>query len=77
METIDMYDLAEQIKSKEEFDLFLKLFLKDCIRNCSNWENNTLERFFEALYAYSKDRNEVELSWNYFADLLLAAKIYE
>lgn len=77
METIDMYDLAEQIKGKKEFDLFLKLFLNDCKKNSSEWENNTLERFFDALYAYSNDRGDVELSWTFFADLLLAAKIYE
>lgn len=77
MGMIDMYDLSEQIKDKEEFDLFLRLFLDDCVGNCSNWENNTLERFFDALYAYSKDRGDVKLSWNFFADLLLAAKAYE
>jgi hypothetical protein len=77
MEMIDMYDLAEQIENKKEFDLFLKLFLKDCRENSSNWENNTLERFFDALCAYSEAKDNAKLSWNFFADLLLAAKVYE
>jgi hypothetical protein len=77
MMEINMYEFAKQIKTKTDFDIFLHLFLKECNENCSDWENNTLERFFDALYAYSKDKGNVELSWNFFADLLLAAKVYE
>jgi hypothetical protein len=72
-----MYTLAKHIESKKEFDEFLKLFMKDCNENCSNWENNTIERFIEALCAYNQDRGNVNLSWSFFADLLLAAKVYE
>ena len=74
---IDMYKFAGQIKSKKDFDTFLQIFLKDFYKNCSDWENNSLERFIEALCAYSKDKGEVVLSWAFFAELLLAAKVYE
>jgi hypothetical protein len=77
MEMTNMYDLAKQIENKKDFDIFLQLFLEDYKKNAFNWENNTLEQFFEALYAYSKDIGDVNLSWNFFANLLLAAKVYE
>ena len=73
----NIYEFAKHIHSKEEFDEFLCLFLKDCIENCDDWENNTLKRFFDALSRYSEARKDNQPTWIFFADLLLAAKVYE
>ena len=42
------------------------------------WENPTLERFLEALAAYTADAELPEQpSWRTFAQVLAAAKVYE
>lgn len=73
----NIYEFAKQINSKEEFDEFLSLFLKDCITDSDNWENNTLMRFFDALSRYSETQKNNDPTWTFFANLLLAAKVYE
>lgn len=73
----NIYEFAKHINSKKDFDEFLCLFLKDCIADSDNWENNTLMRFFDALSRYSEAKTESTPSWTFFAELLLAAKVYE
>ncbi|GHT20020.1 hypothetical protein FACS189429_8110 [Bacteroidia bacterium] len=55
----------------------MSLFLKDCIANSDDWENNTLTRFFDALSRYSETQKNNNPTWTFFANLLLAAKVYE
>ena len=45
-----------------------------------NWENPSLGPFLEAMHAWTEDmgaRVAAQPSWRMFADMLMAAKIYE
>jgi hypothetical protein len=67
-----------------DFVLALKEDLKS---NPSSWENPSLERFLDSLSAWIKDMDGYYLnrhlplptqpSWSMFAQMLLAAKVYE
>jgi hypothetical protein len=48
--------------------------------NALDWENPTLDRFLDALHAWTDDmgdRISEPPSWRTFANMLLAAKVYE
>lgn len=48
--------------------------------NARGWENPDLSRFLEAMHAWTEDMGErvpASPSWRIFADMLMAAKIYE
>ncbi len=66
---------------------FIK-FIEHLQENKAQWENNTLEHFFEALANYTADIdgyykntnqaiNADVASWRVFSDLLMGATIYE
>jgi hypothetical protein len=79
---------AQAIQSKADFATFLQLLLRDCRENPDEWENDTLERFLEAMSSFVSDMEgyyaginiAVDLDkprWRQFADILLAARVYE
>mgnify|MGYP005851123009 CR=1 FL=1 len=85
---MDIDTKAENIKSKEEFEVFLNDLKRDFESNKEDWENNTLSEFLEALAAYGKDIdgyyqnmnipfNRENPTWKVFAEILLGAKVYE
>ena len=85
---MDIEDFAEQIKSKEDFEEFLRYLLQDLATSREQWSNVTLEQFLDGLYGIAHDmqgyygnRGEtVDLdqpTWKTLADLLLAARVYE
>lgn len=85
---MDIYDYASSIETKQEFDKFLEMLYEDFIRNRDKWENNTLERFLEALSTISRDYQNVlngdnlivsadKPTWKMFANILLGAIVYE
>ncbi len=85
-ETID--GLRRSITSNEQFLQLLALLRKDLAKNKKDWENQTLEGYLEALGAfcgclesYYRGRGvNVDLEnpgWRVFADILLAARVYE
>lgn len=74
------------IKTHEDFCQFLKQFLADYREN--HWENNDLEGFLEAMQGWVEDAdgfydntNQSHLiknpTWQTFADILMASRIYE
>lgn len=79
--------MPAKIKTKEEFTNFLKYLYEDYKNNHDSWENKDLEKFLEALIAYSKDIDgfyqnkgieyDGSASWQAFADLLNGARSYE
>ena len=77
----NIYDFYENIESKTDFENFLKLLVEDFNSNNKDWENDTLTLFLEALYGYNfdskNDTKETKPSWKVFAEMLLAAKVYE
>jgi len=84
-----LHEQAGHVKTREEFVAFVLALRKDLIQNSDKdeWENPTLERFLEALAAWTTDsdgyyrNNKIpvpeNVSWNVFANILMAAKIYE
>ena len=80
----DILDGTENIKTRTDFNEFLKNFRSDS----DTWENNNLANFLEALEGYSEDidgyyknmkfkRNPNEPSWRLFAQFLSGAAVYE
>ncbi|MEM8940337.1 MAG: hypothetical protein AAGC64_13435 [Bacteroidota bacterium] len=56
----------------------MKLLQEDYKNNGSEWENDSLELFLEALYGYNyNSKTDEKPSWREFAENLLAAKVYE
>jgi hypothetical protein len=81
---------AEQntpIQSREDFIAFVRSLSKDFRDHPQSWENDNLERFLEALGAWVEDMDGYyrkqgkpvpqQLDWKTFADMLMAAKMYE
>ena len=77
----------DSISTKEDLAEFLFFLRNDLIENPGGWENQTLDRYLDAMEswirvidAYSKNTGDAEAlspSWKTFAKILSAAKIYE
>lgn len=74
---MDIYKQAEIINDKADFLRFLELLKKNLAESPEEWENDTLESFFEGLSGYCEDTRANVPSWRLFADLMLGAKVYE
>ena len=77
MTNMDIYEQAKKIISQRDFVEFLKLLRQDLKKNPNEWENGDLESFLDGLEGYSTDKVQEMPSWKTFAELLLAAKVYE
>ncbi len=78
MMEISIYKYAESIETKQEFDFFLRMLIKDFTENEQDWNNYTLLEFLKGINRYCEDTNVAEpLSWKQVAKLFLAAKVYE
>ena len=84
--TLDEYHHA--IRSREDFVVFVHALSRDLHTNREAWDNNTLERFLEALGAWVEDMDGYYINqgkptpqqpdWKVLGDILLmAAKVYE
>lgn len=82
--------LAEQtasVHSREDFVAFVQALSKDLRDNPATWENDSLERFLEALGAWVEDMDGYYINqgkpvpqqpdWKVAADMLMAATMYE
>lgn len=69
----NIYNLANAVSTKKDFENFMKLFIK----NYMDWDNNTLESFLEGLHGYIKDTEDDTMSWKKLSEILLAARVYE
>lgn len=75
------------IRSREDFVAFAHALSKDLKDHPESWENNDLPHFLEALRAWVADMDGYflnqgrpvpqQLDWKTFADILMAAKMYE
>ena len=74
---MNIYEQAEKISSQQEFVEFLKALKKDFKENTTEWENDDLISFLNGLEGYNIDKPQEELSWKVFAEILLAARVYE
>ena len=85
----DIGNAIENIKTKEDFLLFMEMLTNDSIANIQKWENQTIPDYLEAMgrwtetiewYYKNNGITDVDLgavNWRVLADILLAAKYYE
>lgn len=73
----NIYEFYEIIETKKDFVLFLSMLSKDLTTHENEWENVTLDRFLLAFQTYCRDTEDNIPSWNLFAKMFLAAKVYE
>jgi hypothetical protein len=84
---MELHERVERIRSREELVDFIHALRADLLARPDEWENPTLERFLEALAAwtgsmdaaYQNTGREVpdQPSWKVLGDMLMAAKMYE
>ena len=88
MSTDSLIDQVAEVRSLSTFVKFLAELSNDFHQNGSLWENANLNDFLEALHIWSNDCvgyyknmnlpvNPEEAQWRVFADMLLAARVYE
>ena len=85
MESI--YTKINNIESKEDFVNFINLLISDYKTNVHTWENKTIEDYLEAMANWVEDMEGYfkyknipipqKIEWNLFANILIAAKMYE
>ena len=79
---------GEAVKTREDFVRFLEALHLDFGRTGGDWENPTLSTFLQAMAAWADSSpnyyrnmniavNPDEPQWRVFADILLAARVYE
>lgn len=82
------HSLNTQVTDRASFAKFIGELLESLQKDKGSWENDTLERFLEAMQAYTLDiqgyYNNIEAgqdadhpSWKVFADILRGASVYE
>ncbi len=82
-----LIEKCNQIRTREDFINFVHALSEDLRDNPDKWENQSLERFLEALGACVEDMDSYylnqgkttpkQLDWKVVGDILMAAKIYE
>lgn len=74
--------------TKQEFINFVENLRSDFLENKENWENKTLDDYFEAMSRYVEDIdgyykntnqkiNLEKVDWKVFSDILKGSSIYE
>lgn len=75
------------IKTREDFIAFVALLREDWQQRGDEWENPTLDRYFEAMGAWVSDMDgyyknsgkpmPTNIDWEFIASVLMAASMYE
>lgn len=83
----ELINKIQTLKCKEDFVEFIRLLIVDLQENPNGWENQTLESYLEAIASWTEDmegyyqNNNIEIpqniNWKAFANILMAAKMYE
>lgn len=83
----ELINKIQTLKCKEDFVEFIRLLIVDLQENPNGWENQTLESYLEAIASWTEDmegyyqNNNIEIpqniNWKVFANILMAAKMYE
>ncbi len=84
---IDFNKTISKINSKDDFITFVELLSNDLKNNSDEWENKSLPDYLEAIGSWTHDmegyyeNNHLEIpkniDWKVFANILMAAKMYE
>lgn len=85
--SMDMNEKTKGIKTKNDFLEFMDYLIKDLKINPEKWENNNLNTYLEGIQAwtedmegYFKNNNQKvpeDINWQFIANILFAAKMYE
>jgi hypothetical protein len=80
-------EIAQSVSSKGDFIDFIGALINDLKSNPEHWENKSLDAYLGAIQSWTEDmegyymNNNIPLPenipWKVFADILIAAKIYE
>ena len=80
-------EIVNSISTKEDFLNFMNLLIGDLKSNPEDWENSSLESYLEAIESWTDDMDgyylntnqpiPTNVNWKVFADILIAAKMYE
>ena len=83
----DFTRIIEKISCKQDFILFVEMLTQDFKENSENWENNNLGLYLEGISSWTDDmegyyeNNKIDITklnqWQIFANILVAASIYE
>lgn len=84
----EITNYIEHVNSRDSFIHFVALLKDDFITNKNEWENQTIESYLEAMLGFTMDidgyfknnniaRELMINPWRLFAEILLAATIYE
>jgi hypothetical protein len=84
----ELIQFAEEISTKDDFLKFMKLLIEDFHTNHNQWGNADLPSYLEGLEGFAsgmegyyrnqhKTLNLDSPSWRLFAEMLLAASVYE
>jgi len=78
---------TKEIRSKEDFIKFVGDLILDLKTNPNTWENKNLDAYLDALQRWTGDmegyyiNNNLpvpeNVNWRIFADILMAARMYE
>jgi hypothetical protein len=81
-----MSDPTDGVRTRSELVTFIATLAREAARSSSNWENRDLPSFLEALAAWTEDMDGYFINhglpvpeqptWQTFAQMLAAAKIY-
>lgn len=77
----------DNVNSKADFIAFIESLVQDLKMNRSEWENKNLEDYLVAIASWTDDMEGYYINtnqpvpenvpWKIFADILIAAKMYE
>jgi hypothetical protein len=83
----DIEKIVQNITSKEDFIEFVGALAQDFKTNTSQWENKSIDNYLEAVQGWTEDMDGYyinnnypipeNVNWKVFAEILIAAKMYE
>jgi hypothetical protein len=83
----DFKKIIEKLKTKEDFVDFVELLITDLKKNSHEWSNNSLNEYLEGIASWTEDMDGYYINnnlpipenvdWKVFANILIAAKMYE
>lgn len=84
---IDFEKKINEIINKEDFVSFVESLITDLNNNPSKWTNKTLLEYLEGIASWTEDMEGYyeyknipvpkDVDWKVFANILIAAKMYE
>jgi hypothetical protein len=77
---VELHEQVAKVNSKQELADFVAGLHHDLTTQRDQWENPTLERYLEAMEAWIRDAEQLQVTGpacRSFAEILYAAKVYE